>query len=180
MNDPYLTYSDYILGKTSNAKVLDLNDIIEFVTADDSELSELSDDEDIDKRDEVEPIAESGQSTYEDESTDADDDITLSAIGAAKKYDYWWRRADVMQCSRSFTGTFNDVPEKFLSPLDYFSKFFPDTLLEAIVDQTNLYSVQKSLKSADTNVDKMKTLIGMEILMGIIKSPSYCKYWSRS
>ena len=180
MNDPYLTYSDYILGKTSNAKVLDLNDIIEFVTADDSELSELSDDEDIDKRDEVEPIAESGQSTYEDESTDADDDITLSAIGAAKKYDYWWRRADVMQCSRSFTGTFNDVPEKFLSPLDYFSKFFPDTLLEAIVDQTNLYSVQKSLKSVDTNVDKMKTLIGMEILMGIIKSPSYCKYWSRS
>ena len=65
-----------------------MNDIIEFVTADDSELSELSDDEDIDKRDEVEPIAESGQSTYEDESTDADDDITLSAIGAAKKYDY--------------------------------------------------------------------------------------------
>ena len=180
MNDPYLTYSDYILGKTSNAKVLDLNDIIEFVTADDSELSELSDDEDIDKRDEVEPIAESGQSTYEDESTDADDDITLSAIGAAKKYDYWWRRADVMQCSRSFTGTFNDVPEKFLSPLDYFSKFFHDTLLEAIVDQTNLYSVQKSLKSVDTNVDKMKTLIGMEILMGIIKSPSYCNYWSRS
>ena len=180
MNDPYLTYSDYILGKTSNAKVLDLNDIIEFVTADDSELSELSDDEDIDKRDEVEPIAESDQSTYEDESTDADDDITLSAIGAAKKYDYWWRRADVMQCSRSFTGTFNDVPEKFLSPLDYFSKFFPDTLLEAIVDQTNLYSVQKSLKSVDTNVDKMKTLIGMEILMGIIKSPSYCNYWSRS
>ena len=180
MNDPYLTYSDYILWKTSNAKVLDLNDIIEFVTADDSELSELSDDEDIDKRDEVEPIAESGQSTYEDESTDADDDITLSAIGAAKKYDYWWRRADVMQCSRSFTGTFNDVPEKFLSPLDYFSKFFPDTLLEAIVDQTNLYSVQKSLKSVDTNVDKMKTLIGMEILMGIIKSPSYCNYWSRS
>ena len=61
---------------------------IEFVTADDSELSELSDDEDIDKRDEVEPIAESDQSSYEDESTDADDDITLSAISAAKMYDY--------------------------------------------------------------------------------------------
>ena len=93
-----------------------------------------------------------------------------------------------MQCSRSFTGIFNDVPEKLLSlftgifndvpekllsPLDYFSKFFPDTLLEAIEDQTSLYSVQKSLKSVDTNVDKMKTLIGMEILVGIIKSPSY-------
>ena len=37
--------------------------------------------------------------------------------------------------------TFNDVPVNLLSPLDYFSKFFPDTLLEPIVDQTNLYSV---------------------------------------
>ena len=157
----------------SNTKVVDVNDIIEFVTADDSELSELSDDEDTDKRDEVEPVAESDQSTYKDESTDAEDDITLSAISASKKHVYWWRKADVMQCSRSFTGIFNDVPEKLLSPLDYFSKFFPDTLLEAIEDQTSLYSVQKSLKSVDTNVDKMKTLIGMEILVGIIKSPSY-------
>ena len=58
MNDPYLTYSDYISEKMSTTKVRDLNDIIEFVTADDSELSELSDDEDIDQYDEVEPIAE--------------------------------------------------------------------------------------------------------------------------
>ena len=75
MNDPYLTYSDYILEKISNTKVQDMNEIIEFVTADDSELSELSDDEDIDQHDEVEPIAESDQSTYEDESMDAEDNI---------------------------------------------------------------------------------------------------------
>ena len=64
-----------------------------------------------------------------------------------------------MQCSKSFTGAFNDVPEKLLSPLDYFSKSFPDTLLEAIVHQTNLYSVQKVLKSVDTCVDEMESLI---------------------
>ena len=62
----------------------------------------------------------------------------------------------------------------------HFSKFFPDSLLETIVDQTNLYSVQKSVKSVDTNVDEMKTLIGMEILMGNIKLPSHRNYWSRS
>ena len=59
-------------------------------------------------------------------------------------------------------------------------KFFRDTLLETIVDQTNLHSVQKSLKSADTNVDEMKTLIGMGILIAIIKLPSYRNYCSRS
>ena len=85
MNNPYLTYSDYILGKMSNTKVQDLTDIMKFVTADDSEFSELSDDEDIDQHNEAEPIAESDQSTYEDESTDTEDDIPLSAISAACK-----------------------------------------------------------------------------------------------
>ena len=122
MNDPYLTYSDYISEKMSTTKVRDLNDIIEFVTADDPELSELSDDENFDQHDEVEPIAESDQSTYEDESTVVDK-IPLSAISAAKKHVYRWRKGDVLQCSRTFTGTFNDVPEKLLSPLDILISF---------------------------------------------------------
>ena len=91
MTDPDLTYSDYILEKMPNTKVRDLNDIIEFVAADDSELTELTeltDDEDIDQHDEVEPTAESDQSTYEDESTNAEDAIPLSAISAAKKHVY--------------------------------------------------------------------------------------------
>ena len=88
MTDPDLTYSDYILEKMPNTKVRDLNDMIEFVAADDSELTELSDDEDIDQHDEVEPTAESDQSTYEDESTNAEDAIPLSAISAAKKHVY--------------------------------------------------------------------------------------------
>ena len=73
------------------------------MTADDSELSELPDVEDIDQHDEVEPIAaENDQSTYKDEPTDAEDAIPLTAISATKKHVYRWRKADVMQCSRSF------------------------------------------------------------------------------
>ena len=82
VNDPYLTYSDYISEKISNTMVRDLNVTIEFVTVDNLELSESSDDED--QHDKVEPIAESDQSTYKGESTDAEDDIPLSAISAAK------------------------------------------------------------------------------------------------
>ena len=52
------------------------------MTVDNLELSESSDDED--QHDKVEPIAESDQSTYKGESTDAEDDIPLSAISAAK------------------------------------------------------------------------------------------------
>ena len=76
------------------------------------------------------------------------DDIPLSAISAAQKHVYRSSKVDVPQCSRSFTGTFNDVPEKCYHLLIILVKFFPDTLLESTVHQTNLQSVQKSLKSA--------------------------------
>ena len=38
--------------------------------------------------------------------------------------------------------------------------------------QTNWYSVQKKSEICNTNVDEMKALIGIEILMEIIKLPS--------
>ena len=72
----------------SNTKVRDLNEIIKFMTADHSELSELSDDEDIDQHNEVELIAESDQNRYEVESINVEDDIPLSAISAAIKHVY--------------------------------------------------------------------------------------------
>ena len=72
----------------SNTKVRDLNEIIKFMTADHSELSELSDDEDIDQHNEVELIAESDQNSYEVESINVEDDIPISAISAAIKHVY--------------------------------------------------------------------------------------------
>ena len=58
------------------------------MTADHSELSELSDDEDIDQHNEAELIAESDQNSYEVESINVEDDIPLSAISAAIKHVY--------------------------------------------------------------------------------------------
>ena len=63
---------------------------LKFVIADDSKLSELSHDEDIDQNNEVELIAESDQNSYEVESVSYEikDDILLSAISAAIKHVY--------------------------------------------------------------------------------------------
>ena len=63
---------------------------LKFVIDDDSKLSELSDDEDIDQNNEVELIAESDQNSYEIESVsyEVKDDIPLSAISAAIKHVY--------------------------------------------------------------------------------------------
>ena len=38
--------------------------------------------------------------------------------------------------------------------------------------------MQKNIKSVKTSVEEIKTYVGMQILMGIIKLPSYRNYWS--
>ena len=48
-----------------------------------------------------------------------------------------------------------------------------------MVDNTNLYSVQKTGKSVNVTVEEMKSFIGMQIVMGIVRMPRYECYWSR-
>lgn len=63
------------------------------------------------------------------------------------------------------------------SPGDYFGDFFSDDIFALIVEQTNLYSVQKTGVSINTNVPEMKTFIGIELIMGIVRMPAYTDYW---
>ena len=58
--------------------------------------------------------------------------------------------------------------------------FFTNKLIQDIVKNTNLYSVQKTCKSVNTNVEEIKKFIGMNIIMGVIPLPSVYDYWSRS
>ena len=66
------------------------------------------------------------------------------------------------------------------TPLQYFWMVFTDKLIQDIVENTNLYSVQKTCKSVHTNVAEIKKIIGMNINMGVILLPSVYNYWSRS
>ena len=60
----------------------------------------------------------------------------------------------------------------------YFLSFFPDSLIDLVFENTNFYSVQKTGKNVNTNRQKIKTSIGINMLMGIIKLPQYFDYWS--
>ena len=66
-----------------------------------------------------------------------------------------------------------------MTPLQYFKLFFTDEAVALITEQTNLYSVQKSYKSIDVNAKEMETFIGTNMLMSIVKLPSYKNYWSQ-
>lgn len=68
------------------------------------------------------------------------------------------------------------------SPYDLFNLFITDEMLSNIVFQTNLYAEQIHLetgkKFVPTNIDEMKTFLGINIFMGIKRLPSYRDYWS--
>lgn len=69
-----------------------------------------------------------------------------------------------------------------LSPYEAFNLLFTDELLSDIVFQTNLYAEQtfqaKGKAYSQTNVDELKTFLGINILMGIKNYPSYRDHWS--
>ena len=64
------------------------------------------------------------------------------------------------------------------TPLKYFRKFWSDDITEWLVDQTNLYSVEKAGESIKTTKEEIERFIGVQIFMSIVKLPRYEMYWS--
>lgn len=77
--------------------------------------------------------------------------------------------------------SFDEDPTVTDTKDDYesFNKFFDDNMFNHIVEQTNLYAVQKQSKNwTPTSVEEMKAFFGMIIMMGIHVLPSIDHYWS--
>ena len=61
--------------------------------------------------------------------------------------------------------------------------FFPENIMKdilEIIENTNLYSFQKSCKNINTNIEVLKVFIGMNISMDIIEIFLLCDDWSIS
>ena len=71
-------------------------------------------------------------------------------------------------------------------PLELFSAFFTEELLEAIVHETNRYAAQylatnhpDNTPEWQTNAEELKAYLGFMVLMGINELPEIRDYWSR-
>ncbi|VEN49496.1 unnamed protein product, partial [Callosobruchus maculatus] len=73
-----------------------------------------------------------------------------------------------------------DIPDNIENPVDIFLLLFSDQLLEKIVFETNLYATQKNLNipHVSTTIEEVKCFMGLNILMGVKRLPSYKDYWS--
>ena len=162
-----------------------ISDITDFVTASDSESSKLSDD---DSDNEIE-VPQNVLVSIAEVSSDKEneDDVPLANLSSSSSGSniktanrvYRWRKHDTPVADRTFQGTFTEPREEELTPLQYFKLFLKDEILNTIVENTNLYSVQKSENSVNTNKDEISSFIGIYILMGIVQLPNHKAYWSR-
>lgn len=69
-----------------------------------------------------------------------------------------------------------NVTADILSPHDIFLSLFPEILIIHIVDQTNLYCLQ----TKPVTETEIRTFLGINIMMGIKRLPSYKDFWSNN
>lgn len=97
----------------------------------------------------------------------------------------------------AFTGTTGMDPTiavvlELAEPIDYFSLFLTNDIIQIMVDETNLYATQTIEKQNDitpfsrlhrwtpTDLNEMRQFIGLVGYMGIVKVPELNNYWSTS
>ena len=65
------------------------------------------------------------------------------------------------------------------APIEYFRSFFFPDLLQHIVEQSNLYSVQKNVnKSLNLSPSELEQFLGSLLAMSLVKLSNSRKYWS--
>jgi hypothetical protein len=73
---------------------------------------------------------------------------------------------------------FSDPPLEEISPRRYFAMFFSDEIVSEIVNQSNMYSVEKTGRSANITKLDIEHFVAIHILMGVVRMPCYLDYWS--
>lgn len=68
-------------------------------------------------------------------------------------------------------------PQNTLNPSEYFGRMFDKSIIDNLVDQTNLYSVQKTGTSVKTTFSEMEQFLGIHMISGIIQMLSYRMFW---
>lgn len=128
------------------------------------------------------------------DSEDSEDDLPLSVFvsaNQAQNSNVTWamRNIHLIKPPSEFEseyGVAEEVQElgENCTPYKLFNLLITDDILENITFQTNIYAEQAhqvtSKRYSPTNLSEIKTFIGLNLLMGIKKSPSYRDYWSVS
>lgn len=109
---------------------------------------------------------------------DSEDELPLSNF--VQKPIEWTKNLKFANKPSAFTQDFGpNVPENVETPTDIFLCLFTTELIGKIVFETNLYATQQfGDRFLPTNSDEIKCFLGINLMMGLTKKPSYRDYWS--
>ncbi|KAK3749356.1 hypothetical protein RRG08_056235 [Elysia crispata] len=124
------------------------------------------------------PDATSSQSTSTTSSASKPQSSTSRGKAKVPKPTYNWKKCPFQPPDCTFLGPSEDIDFQDVSPLELFSKFITDEMVAMVVEQTNLYSCQKSGKVIYVNHKELKQTIGIYLLMGVIRLDSQRDYWA--
>lgn len=134
----------------------------------------------------------SGMQPELDDYFDSDDDIPLSNLCTTSASQLptmssgvvqpKWKKNFRMEEPCEYTGgggVSDDIVEvENITPTKLFRLFWTANLVETICFQTNLYATQKGAPFTPTTPEEIEVFLGLNLVMGIKKSPSYKDYWS--
>ena len=114
--------------------------------------------------------------------SDEDDDISQPGPSTQPQIPTWNSKQRLQKTVPDFTAEcgpdekFWELPEK--TPIAVFLEIFSLQLIEHIVFQTNLYATQKGKPFSPLTLSEFYIFLGINLLMGIKKLPSYRDYWA--
>lgn len=174
-------------------KKYSVQDALEFITAEDSEYEGCESSSDEDSEDPNYIPHKDVESDESSESSDSDScdssDLetephsshmdTGQPKAAIKGQKFSWRKKMFETPETTFKGPCAKPPDEIHTPLEYFKNFITDDMLLLLMEQTNLYSVQKSnhLRNVNTTVKELEILIGLYLRMGLCQMPGNRAYW---
>ncbi|KAJ8933131.1 hypothetical protein NQ314_014198 [Rhamnusium bicolor] len=120
------------------------------------------------------------ENNVEDGWESEDDIILLDLVpNIDDSNNFIWREKYYPVNKVTFHETFGPNVSDFEYPYQYFLQLFPEELIEKLVFETNQYATQNQTRQfSPVTIDELKTFLGINIIMGIKKCPSFKDYWS--
>lgn len=151
----------------------------------DSELSDFTDSSDTEEYT-PDPIGNSEDDVSDslDPSDDDDDPVTVHQPGPSTQpqVPIWNHKQMLQKTLPDFTAISGpneklwELDEK--TPIAIFQEIFSPDLMEHIVFETNLYATQKGNPFTPLTLVELLIFLGINLLMGIKRLPSYKDYWA--
>ncbi|GBM42228.1 hypothetical protein AVEN_234959-1 [Araneus ventricosus] len=180
-------------------KILTQEAILQILQASDSELSDLSEEGDINDSTYEPRIIEGECSSDEQEINISSQEINLeidrpstsktaeilpqgkltASIKKRKRKTYKWKNEKVNPPPHPgrLDVTQLQILDEEMTPLEYLKRYFPDEFFKDAAYFTNQYSIVKSGKSIKTNAQELQRFSDVNLIMGCVSFSRLKMYW---